>query len=307
MLVWTIGAGGLLGSALGRVIAASADASAFRGEAIPWDRADAAEQILGIDAQRFAEQAGNSPWAVIWAAGRATVSSTREETQPELAALQSVVDAIRLHRPAGRGAFFLTSSAGGVYAGSAEPPFSVGSIPVPLSPYGELKLAQEQLVTEALGGTVPTVIGRVSNLYGTGQDLTKLQGLVSRLVLAAVRREQVNMFVPLDTIRDYVYADDAATMILELVRDAQGDSGAGTKKAIVASGEATSLGHLINIVKDVTRTRIPIAMGVHASASAQSPDLRFVPSPRSALCTPLPVGVKKVYLDVLARVQHASI
>ena len=54
------------------------------------------------------------------------------------------------------------------------------------------------------------MIGRFSNLYGPGQNLGKLQGLISRLALSAVTRQPINIFVPLDTIRDYVYVDDAA-------------------------------------------------------------------------------------------------
>ena len=44
-----------------------------------------------------------------------------------------VLTRLRDSRPSGRGTFFLSSSAGGVYAGSTHPPFSESTVPRPLS------------------------------------------------------------------------------------------------------------------------------------------------------------------------------
>jgi UDP-glucose 4-epimerase len=247
---------------------------------------------------------------VIWAAGRAAVSTTAEATGAEAEALRAVVAQLAEHLPTGRGAFFLASSAGGVYAGSSEPPFGIHSIPRPLSPYGELKLEQEDIAREALSGVCPVVIGRFSNLYGPGQDLGKLQGLISRLALSAVTKEPVNIFVSLDTLRDYIYVDDAARITLALTTRALASQQAVSPVThVIASGQPVSLGHLINVMQDIARIRIPVAMGAHASSSAQSRDLRLIPSDavitEQCASTTLPAGVKAVYLDVLTRFQQA--
>ncbi len=76
---------------------------------------------------------------------------------------------------------FLTSSAGGVYAGSEAPPFGEHTPPAPISPYGRLKLRQEELTVRVLGGRVPVVIGRFSNLYGNLRNPGKGQGLIQQL------------------------------------------------------------------------------------------------------------------------------
>ena len=51
-------------------------------------------------------------------------------------------------------------------------------------------------------------------------------------------------------------------------------------------------------------------MGAHASAAAQSRDLRLVPTEsamtESCVSTTLPAGTKAVYLDVLERFQQAT-
>ena len=155
------------------------------------------------------------------------------------------------------------------------------------------------------------IIGRISNLYGPDQDLSKLQGLISALTRAAVTRKSINMFVSLDTIRDYIYSDDAAGQILQVVHDAvRSRSAASNATLILASGQPVSLGYLINLVQDVTRVKVPVALGAHASSAVQSRDLRLTPTRGpwrdKTLSTPISAGVKNVFLDVLERVQRSG-
>ena len=109
------------------------------------------------------------------------------------------------------------------------------------------------------------------------------------------------MFVPLDTLRDYITADDAAARLLHWVSV----DNSPLSIRVIASGEARSLGYLISLIRDITRTSTPIAYGLHASAAHQSHDLRLSPDKDEQLdslaATPLPAGIKDVYLDVLQR------
>lgn len=305
MITWTIGAGGLLGSAIGRF-----SETPFTGSHVNWSDRAAASRILGEDLLRFRDHAGSDAWAIAWAAGAATVSTPRPGTVDELRVLTELLTQLRASAPRGPGAFFLTSSAGGAYAGSQGPPFQDGTTPVPVSPYGELKLAQEHAAHRVLSDVCPVVIGRVSNLYGPGQNMTKMQGLVSRLAIAAVTQQPLNVFVSLDTIRDYIYVDDAARIASHWIRDAVGRQTGGSQVRIIASGEAVTVGHLIRTMHLVTKRRIPIALGSHPSARDQVLDLRLSPSGRDQWAdhalTPMPVGVKRVYLDILQRVQQTA-
>jgi UDP-glucose 4-epimerase len=311
VIIWVLGAGGLLGSAITRAARADQRHSVFTGSPLPWNDHQDFIHVLNADARRFRAECGDRDWAVIWAAGLASVSSSSEATGSEARALQSVVTALSANLPEGRGAFFLSSSAGGVYAGSEKPPFSIETEPQPLSPYGELKLEQEAISTSSLAGRCPVVIGRFSNIYGPGQDLGKLQGLISRLALSAVTKDPVNIFVSLDTLRDYIYVDDAARIVLALLeRTVSASSAANSEIQIIASGQPVSLGHLINVMQDIARIRIPVAMGAHASAASQSRDLRLRPTDSAITeryaSTTLPSGTKAVYLDVLTRFQQAT-
>ena len=300
MQTWIIGAGGLLGSALQRHAT-----SCYVGSGIPWHDADATSAVLEKDLARFRNSAPEV-WSIIWAAGSATTASDPEDAGRELQVFRAFIERLREHLPPGNGSLFLASSAGGVYAGAQDPPFSSQSKPRPVGAYGGLKLAQEQVARELLRDEVPVVIGRFANLYGVGQRLDKTQGLISTLVRAAFTRETVNIFVPIDTLRDYMFTDDAAEVALHWAKQAAMRRESNVR--VIASGDAHSIGSIIGIVGDVTRLRIPIALGTHPSSALQAPDLRLVPDEDTATNamqrTPLPVGIKHVTLDLMTRLQQ---
>ena len=306
MITWTIGSGGLLGGALDRL-----RPHRFAAEAVPWDNPAAAAAVLTSDLARFVDEGAGEPWSIAWMAGSATVSSTPEQAAAEHDTLSALLQALRQRPPMGTGAFFLTSSAGGVYAGSAHPPFTDATAPIAVSAYGALKLNQEQVAVTTLSDTCPVVIGRFSNIYGPGQNLQKLQGLISRLAQAAATQTPLNIFVSLDTLRDYIYVDDAAERAAFWLDEATTRQPSDAHTTVIASGESVTVGQLIRTMHLVTKRRIPTALGSHASARDQVLDLRLVPTDAGALVglplTPLPAGAKRTYLDILERLQASDV
>jgi len=304
VIVWVVGAGGLLGSAVVRSARERGDTLLVSSK-IPWSDSSGTVESIRADARKLAESISSDSeqkWGIVWAAGHATTASDEQQINSELATFRSCLAAIDTELRGKRGGVFaLASSAGGVYAGSADPPFSSRSEPLPLGGYGQLKLQQESAARQLLDPTMNVLIARIANLYGPGQDLSKLQGLISRLALTSVTKEPLTMFVPLDTLRDYITAEDATARLLHWMSVSE----APLTIRVIASGQATSLGYLINLMKDITRTATPIAYGLHASAAYQSADLRLLPDTDATIepmpLTPLPAGVKDVYGDVLAR------
>jgi UDP-glucose 4-epimerase len=302
VIIWVVGAGGLLGSAVVRSAHERGD-TVLASFNIPWSDSSGTVESIRADARKLADSISGEPeqrWGIVWAAGHATTASDEQQLNSELATFRSCLAAINTELRGKRGGVFaLASSAGGVYAGSDNPPFSSKSEPVPLGGYGQLKLQQEIAARGLLDPSTNVLIARIANLYGPGQDLDKLQGLISRLALTSVTKEPLTMFVPLDTLRDYISADDAAARLLHWMSvDAES-----LTIRVIASGQATSLGYLINLMKDITRTATPIAYGLHASAAYQSADLRLHPDADATIklmpLTPLPAGVKDVYAGVL--------
>jgi UDP-glucose 4-epimerase len=305
VLTWTIGSGGLIGSAIVRHAARP-----FTAGPIPWP--DAAVALTGLRGElgRFREQAFGGSWGIVWAAGAATTSTGEEDARREAELFASFARAVASASMPPGGGVVLCSSAGGVHAGSTHPPFADDTPPAPISPYGRARLAQEQAAAAIIGPSVPVVVARISNVYGPGQKLDKLQGLVSRLAISAITREPLNLFVPLSTVRDYIYVDDVAAAIHAWL-GVVATSRPGARTRIIASGEGTSVGQLLRTAQDIAHRKVPVAMGTHPSSTMQAPDLRFVPSPLPGglvlPATPLPVGMKRVFDDVRWRLQHADV
>ncbi|GDX33117.1 hypothetical protein LBMAG15_20520 [Actinomycetes bacterium] len=310
-LTWTIGAGGLIGSAINRQ-----SVNPFHAAAIPWTDSEAALGALALNLKDFTAQSTSGGWSIIWAAGAATVASSEAETAQETLVLKGFLELLRADPPHGAGVFFLVSSAGGVFAGAVNPPFGETSEPNPISPYGHAKLANEQLARDLLAGTCPVIIGRFSNIYGPGQKLDKLQGLISRLALSAVTKEPINIFVPLSTVRDYIYVDDAAAAAHVWIDEAHVNNSPGSNTPtdstvkVIAAGQGTSIGQLIRITQDVSHRKVPIAMGGHPSSLSQAADLRFIPSAPTDVDLPvtsMPVGVKQVVDAILRQLQQSEV
>lgn len=294
--MWVIGSGGLIGGAIQAQLP-----TVFRSEKIDWNSEFALSQLQAQWKRYQIELSSTgSPWTIFWCAGHATVSSDSETTQKELSTFSQFIDFLSQETEPESGKFFLTSSAGGIYAGSARPPFGIDTPACPVSDYGRLKLDQENYLTQKLARQADIVIGRLSNVYGPGQNLTKLQGLISHLVWSSITRQPTNLFVPLETLRDYIYVTDAATMAIRAVTHQT----PGVSTEIIASGEPVTVAELISLTQSVSRKKVPIALGVHESSSKQTRDLRLTPTlalPTNA--TDLLSGIKNVYLDMLSRVQ----
>jgi len=300
-----------MGSALSRVARALGD-QVHASTGIPWSDTDAARDRLAQEARHFLGKVSrtNQPWGIAWVAGHATTSASEREVQQELSVFnhfigQLATESTRLS-PVSRGSFLFASSAGGVYSGSTNAPFSSLTEPVPAGLYGQMKLSQEVAVSTRLSSLFNVTIVRIANIYGPGQNLEKVQGLISRLALSAITREPITIFVPMDTLRDFIFVDDAAAITYHWLTDSSSSS----QVKVVATGNPISLGQIVDMVQGVARRRIPIAAGTHPSAAFQASDLRLIPDrdewTSHAPMMPLPAGIRRTYEDILERHQQAS-
>jgi UDP-glucose 4-epimerase len=205
----------------------------------------------------------------------------------------------------GAGSVFFASSAGGVYAGSSDPPFDERTEPVPLSPYGTTKLEQEALVRAwSIRHGVPTALGRISNLFGPGQNLSKPQGLISQLAWNDLGRQPLVLYVSLDTLRDYLFAPDCGAMVHEALRSAeQLDRSHGpclTK--VMASGRAMSIAAVIGEYRRISKHPVRIATRVSPLTAFQVRDLRLstrvAPEVDRVPKTTFLVGLRRTYEDL---------
>lgn len=229
---------GLIGSAVARHI----DADVVTG--VPWNAYGPASTMLRERVAAFV--ADPQPWCIIWCAGISSVSSTRDDMMHETDLLDAVLTATLPNAINGR--FVLTSSAGGIHGGGDYTlPITEIHQPQPVSEYGFGKYEQERMVeawADAHGHSY--AIARPSNVYGPGQNINKPQGLISQLLWRIRNGGTLEVSVPTDTTRDYIYADDAGRDIALIAHS----NAIGVR--LVCSGQSTSLAAVFTIARAVT-------------------------------------------------------
>lgn len=296
---WIIGRG-LLGSA---IISQLGDA--VFTTPVTWADAEQSRQDLRDGLARFLAGA-EGRWSIYWCAGRGVTSTPREVMLSEAAVFRSFLDDIAaLPRDVlDRGHLFLASSVGGAFAGSASPPFTEDTVPVPLSAYGETKLIMEQSLRDmAERHGLRGFIARITNLYGPGQDLGKGQGLISVIVESYVTGRPVSIYVPLDTLRDYIYVDDCATVIIAGMKRLAAEPSGRVVTKIVGAMDALSIGAIMGEMSRLRRKPVPVVTG-QGNSTGQASDLRVRsivwPELDSLVSTTLPAGLGAIYRAQLA-------
>ncbi|MDF2574247.1 MAG: nucleoside-diphosphate sugar epimerase [Agromyces sp.] len=314
---WVIGARGLLGGAIVRAARQRTDWTVRDAEPLPWGSGAALTAAVRREATALFEASRRSGdrWVIVWAAGVAVTSSPQAVLDAELAEFRSVVDALAAPLEATgagrRGTVFFASSAGGIYAGSDRPPFDEHTPPAPISPYGRYKLACEQVLREfADTHPVTVVLGRIANLYGPGQRLDKMQGLISHLARAQFSPMPASIYVSLDTMRDYIFTRDCGQLICDIVQRSFLEPEPVTVVKNVASGQAVTIADLLGYFRILAKQHPHVMLGSSAAASLQAHDLRLTstvwPEVDRREFTPLPAGIHATMTDLLSAIQSGT-
>lgn len=311
MKTLVIGGGGLIGSSLCRAF--------FREfgyhqqtHAVPWENSEDAVLVLRRNVKDFLTECGTEAWVIAWCAGRGGFSSTTAELASEHIYLNCVLDELTESRN-NNGVFFFASSAGAIYTESGSQVFTENSPTSVSNDYGKHKLEQENVVTQFAQHTkTKCVIGRLVSIYGPNQNLQKPQGVISRVCLSTVQRQVVDIYVPLGTTRNYLFADDAAKMIINYVRHiSQTASNGLIFVKIFCSISSTSISSICKHVGLIAKQKV--LLNTHVLDTNQKYPLHFnicsVSSPDlSGLCqTTMLSGIGQVYLSVLDRQKNGRL
>lgn len=308
-----VGGGGLLGRSLSR--AASARGSAVVVARVRWASDDAAADLeRALD--DLVRTADGGPWRILWCAGAGVTSTGRTSLDAEVRTfagfLAAVGRATTGRLDADHGSIFVSSSVGGVYAGSSDPPFTEHSAVSPLSDYGASKLAIEQTLASACAEHgLRGFVGRITNIYGPGQNLAKPQGLVSHLCRSHLTGTPVGVYVSLDTLRDYLYVDDCSALVLDSLDrlEATVERGSVVVK-ILASHRSVSVGALIQEARRVLHRPLRVLLASSPAAAGQTRDLRVRsvvwPDLDERTLQTMPAGIAATALDVALRMRQAD-
>jgi UDP-glucose 4-epimerase len=249
-LVAIIGAAGFIGRRLTSALAAHAEVATYTRERSFMQGADLTPPLRTAD-------------VVFYLA--TSINPALGERHPEWAAADHRRFARLLHELAlleSPPTVVLTSSGGTVYDPSAPLPYTEQSPTRATCLYAAAKLAAEGELAER-AGVIPSVILRLSNIYGPGQRAGKDQGVLAYWLAAAARRETLRVIGDPDSTRDYLYIDDVTAcmcLVFEAVMRRPGLAASGPLTLNVGSGGRTSLAELIEVVQSLAEGDLPVEM-----------------------------------------------
>ena len=264
--------------------------------------------------ERFSRDvaAGPRSWAVLWCAGAGVVGTSAEALVAETACLERLLHLLREHLADLPGQVLLASSAGGVYGDNPKQPLTEESLCAPISDYGKNKLRQERLLRDWANESpnVSTLIARISNLYGPGQNMNKPQGLISHISRSLLHNTPVHIYVSLDTQRDYLFAADCAALLVRcLDRLRRGPHDNIVK--IFSAGETVTIASIIAAFARIAKRHPRIICAANPARSFQPARLQFqstvwidLPAPTR---TDLTVGIQRVHQHLLSLFQRGRL
>ncbi len=305
MTSWVVGSRGLLGSAVTRELERRGE-PVMAPATVAWGTADAVP-ALRAGLAHLIEAAADRPWTIYWCAGVGVTHTAPSALAAEAETFEGFVAAMAA-LPRGireRGLVVFSSSAGGLYGGSSGAPFTEDSEIAPLGAYGAAKRAAE-VALERLShdSGVRVFVGRIANLYGPGQDLSKQQGLITRMCLSALTRTPVSVFVSLDTRRDYVFVGDGAALLVDCAERAH-DATDRFHLKIIGSGRSTTIASILGQFRTLGGAVPRVITGSSPAASLQARDLRLRSEVWRDLdarpVTPLADGIARTMRDLQQR------
>lgn len=255
-IAWVLGSGGLLGTALCRVLRANGTRLFCPAERFSWNSGPELAAQIATSVESFASQvAAADRWEMYWAAGVGTMSCSQQDLAPETSALSLLLGlfASESRLMSTSGAIAFASSAGAVYAGSRDDIITENTLPAPTTVYAREKLQQEDLIRSFAATNIraTALVARISTLYGPGQAAGKQQGLLAHIARKVLRNQPIQIYVPYDTIRDYIAADDAAAAMVAALRTTSEKPRVLIK--IIASEYPATIAEIISIFKRVAR------------------------------------------------------
>ena len=211
---------GLVGSAIKRAFDKRGDSITFH-KRLPFNWEDIPQAYSEINRifsflKKIASEKSIHNVFIIWSAGKAGFSSTKEQTRKELTFFKAVVqklsnDIYSLSYLSSR--FILMSSAGGLFEGQTL--VDKNSEVSPVRPYGLLKLSQEQVVQNNTYFDDVYIL-RLSSVY-TNSNVSGRLGLIPVLIRNGIVNRVTTLVGNEYTLRDYVLDDDIGNYVIDII------------------------------------------------------------------------------------------
>ena len=316
-VAWVLGSSGLLGAALCRQLRRNGTEFFSPADRLAWNNSGEFAAQLAAAVRSFADRVGAADrWEIYWAAGIGTMASAPEALAPETRALSLLLRLLESESrlKAVSGSVALASTAGAIYAGSVDDIITENTAPAPTTAYAHAKLEQEALLRcfADAHDHASVLIARISTLYGPGQTAGKKQGLMTYLARSILRNHPVQIYVPYDTIRDYITTDDAAAAMVAAARDTAG-SMTGKPRAvikIVASERPATIAEIVSIFRRLARRAPRIATSANKLSAVYARRVQFrsilSAGPVATPTTTLAIGIAQLMAAERVALMHST-
>lgn len=231
----------------------------------------------------------------LWSAGKSGFYSTIDVTKDEFNIFEIFVKLLKSNKQINSSEiisiFHLVSSAGGLFEGQLD--ITLKNEPLPLRPYGQLKLMQEELVKSNFVNN--SYIYRLSTVYGARKN-NQRKGLISVLIENTLFCRMTVIDGLLDTKRDYVWVEDVASFIRDQVFD---DLKGVVTPYFLVSSKPTTIIEIFNLVKKITNNTVLFRFNSQMSNSSQMIFSRTI-MPMNWKPTSLESSIRKIYKQMLS-------
>jgi UDP-glucose 4-epimerase len=301
-LIWVLGQGGLLGSAIFETLKHDAHLIYSPVSKFNWTDESSIMAQLEKSVDEFSKLLiDGQNWYIYWAAGVGTMHSSVTELLLETKIILKLTQLLQSNKilSTNKGFLNFASSAGAVYAGSNALILNESTSVSPLNAYGFEKVKQEELLINfsLQNPGIGIAISRLSTLYGPGQAFGKGQGLIAEIARRILKNQHASIYVPFDTIRDYIYSFDAAKAMIETSNHLIDELGQTIK--IIASERPTTIAEIISIFKNVSKRnpRIILSDSYKRNAYNRKVILKSINQPLKFKFhqTSLLIGISNVY------------
>lgn len=269
----------MLGAAVIRALSHGVTEVYRYGESFDWRNPQRVREQFEEAIREFtAGLAAGDAWEIYWAAGVGSMGSIRADLDKEIVAFEGFLTSLkqRLVAIGVPGVLGFASSAGALYAGS--PDFEITEeTPVTVAnDYAAAKLAQERLLEAFVSGQSlgRVLVARFSTLYGPGQAQGKRQGLLSHIARCALRHQPVEIFVPLDTSRDYLFIDDAARDFIESSQALRVTHG-GLQVRIIAAERSVTISEIVATFNRLNKRRLRLVCNRNNLSAMYAPRVAY--------------------------------
>ena len=199
---------------------------------------------------------------------------------------------------------FVYFSSGGTVYGERKTltPFVETDPKEPISYYGLSKqMIENSILFEHRMSNLSYLILRPSNPYGHGQNLHGRQGLIAVALGKILSNEPITIWGDGGSVRDYIYIDDLAKVVVELLHN-----NISNKIINIGSSIGYSVKDVIEIIKDVVEENVKVEYtpGRKNDVSNMILDTTLMKSMIDVELTPLKAGIKKFYKEEKEKIKN---